>query len=157
MNNYIFSQDPLLFRQPIQQPLDDERIKIQLEQAIQQYQSLQQPPQQAPRDVLGELDAMTKNLDQAIIDNLTNDVEYNDINNYIQLLIQEELMKSVRWKINSNPEAVKKIERLKQIIQGMSKEKETEDKKTMAELNEYLKHYSNLTFDEYKKMKAGAS
>jgi hypothetical protein len=27
----------------------------------------------------------------------------------------------------------------------------------MAELNEYLTHYSNITFDEYKKLKASAN
>jgi hypothetical protein len=62
-------------------------------------------------------------------------------------------MKSVRWKINSNPDAVQKIERLKTIINSMSKEKEAEEKRNMAELNDYIKNYSSLTFDEYKRLK----
>lgn len=33
-------------------------------------------------------------------------------------------------------------------------QKSTEaDRKNMAEINDYLKNYSNMTFDEYKKLK----
>lgn len=153
MNNYIFSQDPLLFQRPIQQPLDDGHLRLQLEQAMQQYQNLQQPPQTPPKDVLGELDNMIKGLDESIAQSLLEDEEYININNHIQGLIQEELMKSVRWKINSNPDAVQKIERLKVIIKNASKEKEAEEKRSLAELNDYIKNYSSLTFDEYRRLK----
>jgi hypothetical protein len=84
---------------------------------------------------------------------LLEDEEYININNHIQGLIQEELMKSVRWKINSNPDAVQKIERLKVIIKNASKEKEAEEKRSLAELNDYIKNYSSLTFDEYRRLK----
>lgn len=151
MNNYIFSQDPLLFqRQPSPDP---DQLRLQLEQAMQQYQNLQQPPQAPSKDHLGELDKIIKDLDADISNVLLNDTEYISINNYIQTLIQEELMKSVRWKINSNPEAVQKIERLKLIINNATKEKEIEDKRNLAELNDYIKNYSSLSFDEYKKLK----
>ena len=153
MNNYIFSQDPLLFQRPSQQTLDDGHLRLQLEQAMQQYQNLQQPPQTAPKDVLGELDNMIKNMDESIAQSLLEDEEYITVNNHIQHLIQEELMKSVRWKINSNPEAVQKIERLKTIITNASKEKEAEERRSLAELNDYIKNYSSLTFDEYKRLK----
>lgn len=153
MNNYIFSQDPLLFQRPMQQSLDDGHLRLQLEQAMQQYQNLQQPPQTAPKDVLGELDNMIKGLDESIAQSLLEDEEYININNHIQGLIQEELMKSVRWKINSNPDAVQKIERLKVIIKNASKEKEAEEKRSLAELNDYIKNYSSLTFDEYRRLK----
>lgn len=155
MNNYIFSQDPLLFQRPTQQPLDDERLRIQLEQAMQQYQNLQQPPQKPQKDYLGELDDMIKNLDENTSELLLNDTEYVTLNAAVQQIIQEELMKSVRWKINSNPDAIQKIDRLKEIIYSTSKEIEMEEKRNMIELNDYIKNYSNITFDEYKRLKAG--
>ena len=34
-----------------------------------------------------------------------------------------------------------------------NKEKNDEDKKNMAELNDYIKNYPDLTFDEYKRLK----
>lgn len=154
MNNYIFSQDPLLFQRPIQQPMDDGHLRMQLEQAMQQYQNLQQPPQNAPKDVLGELDNMIKSLDHDVAQTLLDNEEYILTNNYIQNIIQEELMKSIRWKINSNPDAVQQIEKLKSIIKNVSKEKEVEEKRSIAEINDYIKNYSSLTFDEYKRLKS---
>lgn len=154
MNNYIFSQDPLLFQRPAQQPLDDNQLRLQLEQVMQQYQTLQQPPPTAPqKDVLGELDSILKGLDENVANILSNDEEYMGLNNQLQQYIQEELMKSVRWKINSNPDAITCIEKMKSTIQAISKEKEIEEKRNMQEINDYLKNYSNITFDEYKKIK----
>ena len=154
LNNYIFSQDPLLFQRPVQQPLDDNQLRLQLEQVMQQYQTLQQPPPTAPqKDILGELDSILKGLDENVANILSNDEEYMGLNNQLQQYIQEELMKSVRWKINSNPDAITCIEKMKSTIQAISREKEIEEKRNMQEINDYLKNYSNITFDEYKKIK----
>lgn len=154
MNNYIFSQDPLLFQRPQQQLLDDNQLRIQLDQAIQQYQNLQQVPQPPqPKDSLGELDEIMKGLDEGVANSLLENEEYITLHNQLQGMIQEELMKSVRWKINSNPSAVTKIDKLKSIIKEVNKEKENEEKRNMQEINDYLKNYSNITFDEYRRIK----
>ena len=60
-----------------------------------------------------------------------------------------------KWKINSNSDAVYKMERLKELIQGAKKTKEEEDRKVMSDINDYIKNYSDLTFDEYKQLKYG--
>lgn len=154
MNNYIFSQDPLLFQRPLQQPIDNDQLRSQMDQIMQNYQNLQQPQPQTPqRDLLGELDNMMKGLNEDVAEVLANDVEYMTLNSELQQCIQEELMKSIRWKINSNQTAISKIEKMKTIIQNISKEKEIEEKRNMQEINDYLKNYSNITFDEYKKIK----
>lgn len=153
MNNYIFSQDPLLFQRPLQSSMDDGQLRLQLEQAMQQYQNLQQPQQPQTKDHLGELDNMMKGLDTDIAQMLLEDNEYMTINNDLQAMIQEEIMKSIRWKINSNQSAIQKIDRLKEIIKNANKEREIEEKRNMQELNDYIKNYSNMTFDEYKKLK----
>ena len=154
MNNYIFSQDPLLFQRPTQQPLDNEQLRVQMDQIMQNYQNLQQPaPQAPPRDLLGELDNMMNILSVDVAEVLVNDVDYMSLNEEFQHVIHVELMKSIRWKINSNQAAITKIEKMKNIIQNISKEKELEEKRNMQEINDYLKNYSNITFDEYKKIK----
>lgn len=155
MNNYIFSQDPLLFQRPLQQPMDDGQLRLQLEQAMQQYQNLQPQAPQPSKDHLGELDNMMKGLDADIAQILLEDDEYISINNELQSMIQEEIMKSIRWKINSNQVAIQKIDKLKEIIKNANKERELEEKRNMQELNDYIKNYSNMTFDEYKKLKKG--
>jgi hypothetical protein len=42
------------------------------------------------------------------------------------------------------------------IIDYYSKNKANEDKKNIAELTDYIQNYSDMTFNEYKKMKESA-
>ena len=156
MNNYIFSQDPLLFQRTNPIPMDDEQLRTQLEHTIHQYQMLQnQNPTNNKKDILGEFDIKLKTLDENTLEILSNNDEYVELNNGLQQMIQEELIKSIRWKINSNQTAIQKINRMTDIITDVTKEVELEEKRNMSELNDYIKNYSNITFDEYKKIKAG--
>jgi hypothetical protein len=161
MNNFVFSQDPLLFnsltsKQSQQSEYD---VKRQLDEAMAQYQALTQNPpiqKQAPqKDYLGEIDDMIRGLDESIASSLNSDVEYVKINEELQKMIQEEMMRSVKWKINSNQDAIKKMDRLKELIVSAKKVKDDEDRKIMSDINDYIKNYSDLTFDEYKQLKYG--
>ena len=62
-------------------------------------------------------------------------------------------MKTVKWKINSNPDAISKMNRIKEIVESVRRLKNDEDKRNLSELNDYIKNYSDLTFNEYKKLK----
>lgn len=157
MNNFVFSQDPLLFQSviPRQNIYQEQDLKKQLDATMAQYQNMQQQfqPQQQQHDYLGELDNITKNVDVEVAEKLSVDVEYLKINNELQEMIQEEMLRSIKWKINTNQTAVSKIERLKEIIMIASKEKNDENNRNMMELNDYIKNYSDLTFEEYKQLK----
>ena len=141
MNNFVFSQDPILYGS-----------------TIPQYQQLQQnkqePPQQTPVDYLGELDNILSTLEESDIALLNQDPEFIQLNTYIQQMIQSEIVNSIKWKINSDQYKVDKINRLKNIISNAKKEKEVEQRKNMNELNDYIQNYSDMTFNEYKKIKA---
>jgi Xaa-Pro aminopeptidase len=162
MNNFVFSQDPLLYsalssRQNTQSDYD---VRRQLDEAMAQYQALAQqspqptqPPQ--PKDYLGEIDEMVRGLDEDVALSLSADMEYLKINEGLQKMIQEEMMRSVKWKINSNPDAISKMERLRELIVAAKKVKNDEERKVMADLNDYIKNYSDLTFEEYKQLKYG--
>ena len=108
MNNFVFSQDPLLFQSLIPQQNNNFQegndLKQQYETIMAQYQAMQQklPPQSSPKDYLGELDNMTKDLDEDIVEKLSANIDYARINSELQYLIQEEMLKNVKWKINSN-------------------------------------------------------
>ena len=162
MNNFVFSQDPLLFQSliPRQEPAYPEGndLKQQYEAIMAQYQALQQKPipqaPQAPqKDYLGELDTITREIDPDIAEKLSADADYNRINAELQYLIQEEMLKNVKWKINTNPEAISRIDKMRDIINAAKKEKADENNRNMMELNDYIKNFSDLTFDEYKKLK----
>jgi hypothetical protein len=45
------------------------------------------------------------------------------------------------------------MERLKDIITSAKKEKTDENNRNLMELNDYIKNYSDLTFNEYKQLK----
>ena len=122
MNNFVFSQDPLLYSTtiPQHQPTDMD-IKRQLDTVMAQYQALQQKPPQAPEpqieDHIGSLDNMVKTLDPTILESLNTDQEFIQLNAWIQQAIQNEIMKSVKAKLNTNPDVISKISRAKEIIQ----------------------------------------
>jgi hypothetical protein len=163
MNNFVFSQDPLLYATSLtnrQTPQTEYDLKRQLDEAMAQYQTLSQmsqvpPKPTAPKDYLGEIDEMVRGLDEDVALTLNSDVEYLKINQEIQSMIQGEMMRSVRVKINSNPDAVNKMNRLKEMISSAQRNKTNEDRKVMADINDYIKNYSDLTFDEYKQLKQG--
>ena len=99
------------------------------------------------------MDNLTKNIDPEIAERLNADAEYMRTNAELQLLIQEEMLRNVKWRINSNPDAISRMSKLKEMIKMVNKEKTDEDRKNMVELNDYIKNYSDLTFDEYKRLK----
>lgn len=160
MNNFVFSQDPLLYStimsKQVQQPQEYE-MRRQLDEAMAQYQAMtqnqQQNQKQTTRDYLGEIDEMVRTLDSDVAASLMEDLEYVKLNTELQKMVQDEMMKSIRWKINSNPEAISKMDRLKDMITNAKKIKIDEDRKVMADINDYIKNFSDLTFDEYKKLK----
>jgi tRNA(Phe) wybutosine-synthesizing methylase Tyw3 len=92
-------------------------------------------------------------LDEDVVIQLNSDVEFLKLNEDLQRMIQEEMLKSVKWKINTNPEAINKMSRLKELINAAQKNKSDEDRKIMADINDYIKNYSDLTFEEYKQLK----
>lgn len=162
MNNFVFSQDPVLFQStiPTQTPFNDvAEMKKQFDASVAQYQAMQQqfPQMQQSKnsqiDYLGELDNLTKNVDSDVAETLSVNVDYLRINNELQAMIQEEMIKNVKWSINNNPEAINKMTSLRDIILSTKKEKSDENSRNLMELNDYIKNYSDLTFDEYKKLK----
>lgn len=161
MNNFVFSQDPLLYNATSPQqyyPQNDMDIKRQLDTVLAQYQALQQkqPPKEPEpqvEDHLGILDDMVRNSDPAIIESLNSNQEFVQINGWIQQMIQAEIMKSVKHSLNTNPEVISKISRAKDIIREVKINQETEDRRSLNELNDYITNYSDMTFNEYKQFK----
>lgn len=161
MNNFVFSQDPLLYTQP-QSPMypqQDQDIKKQLDVIMAQYQMLQQKPptpttsNDAVEDHLGGLDNMMKQLDPSVLETLNSDVEFMQINAWIQSTIQSELMRDVKNRMNGMTEVIQKVTRAKEIINNVKSVKEAEDRKNIMELNDYVQNYSDMTFKEYKQLK----
>lgn len=151
-NNFFLNQDPLLYQNVYRSTEDD--MRQQLNDSLNQYKILQQ--QQGVnmgRDYIGELDRFNKSLNQATIDALSDNKEYVELKNDLMNVIQDELLNNIKWKINSNPLVVKNIEKQFEIVKKVNGDIENEQRRNLNELNDYVKNYSDITFDEYKKMK----
>lgn len=161
MNNFVFgSGDPLLYGSTVSRPdyVNETDIKRQLESVMQQYQQLQQaksntePPQ---KDWLGDFDRSLKELDPDVAEALMNDQEFAQLNAITQQDIQNEIMSSIKWKLNGRQETVSRVKRMMEIIDNYNRNKANEDKKNIAEIADYIQNYSDMTFNEYKKLKEG--
>lgn len=158
MNNFVFSSDPLLYSGPTlpSQQTNEIDIKRQLDNLMIQYQNLQQAPSHKPEyipDHIGELDGIIAKLDDEMMKELNNNNEFVTLNNYIQQSIQSEIMKSVKTKLNSNPEFVSRVNKMKDIINEAQQQKDQESKRNLDELTDYIQNYSDMTFNEYKQLK----
>jgi len=140
MNNFFVNQDPLLPQSPVQQ------INPLMYQQIQEL---------GIKDNIGELDKTLKSLSQAVLTKLTSNAKFNKLNNDFQATVQQELLSLVRGRLNTNPSVVENIKEQMKIIDEIKKSVETEKEESLNEMNDYMKNYSHLTFDDYKKMKSG--
>lgn len=162
MNNFVFgSTDPLLYNStmPRQEYMSEPDIKRQLDSVMQQYQQLQQNKQaEAPqRDWIGDFDKALKELDPSVAEAIANDQEFAQLNAIIQQDIQAEIMSSIKWRLNNKQDVTQRIKRVMDIIAYYQQNKANEDKKNISELNDYIQNYSDMTFNEYKKMKESSS
>lgn len=156
MNNFVFGADPLLYNgtMPRQELVSETDIKRQLDSVMQQYQQLQQTKQNEPpqKDWIGDFDKVLKSLDPTVAEGLMTDEEFVQLNNIVQQDIQNELMSSIKWNLNGRQDTVQRVQRMMDIIENHNRNKEHEDKKNLAELTDYIQNYSDMTFNEYKKL-----
>lgn len=162
MNIFYHNEDPLLYQRPNSpifqegQPINPSQMtdvyanlyKQQLLKDMQQQNSI---PQQ--KDWIGELDKVMKNLDTSTADMLNSNQEFVALNGQLQGMIQSEIMSLVKIKLNNVSNVTENVKKQLEIIDDTERQIKKVEKQNMAELNDYMQNYSNLTFDEYKKLK----
>lgn len=157
MNNFVFgSADPLLYSNIVpRQEYTEPDIKRQLDTVMQQYQQLQQTRQSEPaqKDWVGDFDNTLKSLDIDVAEALSNDQEFAQLNAMMQQDIQNEIMTTIKWKLNGRQETVQRVKRMMDIIDNYNRSKANEDKKNLSEIADYIQNYSDMTFNDYKKLK----
>ena len=138
MNNFFLNQDPLLNQQTYDNPTPI---------------MFQQMPN--TKDCIGELDRTLKGLSPAVLAKLSENTMFNRLNSSFQTIVQQELLSLVRNKLNLNSDVVNNVNEQLRIIDEIKKNVESEKEESLNEMNDYMKNYSHLTFDEYKKIKNG--
>lgn len=145
MNNIFVNQpDPLL---------NGKAVLPYPPQMMQYYQ--QNVNDYISKDWLGELDNLTKNLSEDELAALGKNSEYTRLSTEIQQNIQNEIMVIIKNKLNSRGDIIENVKKQMYIINEVKEQTNNEQRKSMAELNDYLKNYSHLTFNQYKNIKNG--
>lgn len=159
MSVFYHNDDPLLHQTMFQtSSMNQNNLSDAYAQMYKQQLMMEmQQQQQLSRDWVGDLDKAMKELDSTTIEMLNNDIDFSTLNIQLQALIQHELMNLVKVKINSNNGAIDNIKKQMEIMKSTSQKVKDEEKQNFNELNDYMKNYSHLTFDEYRKIKNGIS
>lgn len=160
MSIFYHNDDPLLFQRPTvidgQQVntnnINDTYAQLYRQQLMQQASNQQQYQTQ---DWLNDLDNAMKNLDSASTEALGENLEFTELNAQLQNMVQSEIMSLVKVRLNTQPNAVDNIKKQLDIIKNVKFQVQENERKNMNELNDYMKNYSHLTFNEYRKLKNG--
>lgn len=163
MNIFYHNEDPLLYQRSSQQfyqdgqpntnptQVNDMYANLYKQQLLKELHQQNNIPQQ--KDWIGELDKTMKNLETSTVEQLNNNQEFLSLNTELQTMIQSEIMSLVKLKLNTQQNVVDNIKKQMGIIDNVNKEIKKVEKQNLNELNDYIQNYSNLTFDEYKKLK----
>ena len=161
---YHNNNDPLLYQTPsftlfqdnpnsTPQQINDSYAQLYKQQLMQEIQQRQQT--NTTQDWIGDLDKKMKELDPSTIEILGSDSEFTQLNTQLQGFIQTEIMFLVKNKLNSTPSSVENVKRQLELIKSADSKVKEAERKNINELNDYMKNYSHLTFDEYRKLKNG--
>lgn len=156
MNFFYHNDDPLLqgrLQNPLQYSgdnLSDTYAQLYKQQLMNEFQNQQI---QTRKDWIAELDNTVANLDQSARNALANDQEYIRLSQDVQMAIQNEIVKLIKPSLNNDPKITDNISKQLDIISKISDKAKAEERQNMSDLNDYIKNYSHLTFDEYKKIK----
>ncbi len=155
MNNIYLNQDTLLVHKTPDYGYSDISSMPNMAQLYSQFN--REVPQPIIKDWLGELDDTIRNLEPSIIENLNQNKDFSELHSNLQGMVQDELMNLVKGRLNSYPIVVDNVKKQINLIKSISSETKEEERQNMNELNDYMKNYSHMTFDDYKKIKYGKS
>lgn len=155
MNNIFLNNDPLLYNS--QQPNTNTQNLNDLYQNMYRQQIIndfQQRSTMSQADFIGDLDKKLKALDNDVLTQLNDNQQFTELNSQLQSCVQQEIMNLVKFKLNTNQAIIDNIKKQQELIQQVEQNVKSEERQSMNELNDYMRNYSHLTFDEYKKIKS---
>lgn len=145
MNNIFLNQpDPLLQSMGN----NDRSVFPSIDQNfLREYMAQQQ------HSWIDELDILVKSLTPQVIQTLNTNQEYQKLNAEFQGYVNSELMELIRTRLNSKQDVIDNVKKQIDIIKTVKEEVANAERENMSELTDYMKNYSHLTFDEYRKLK----
>jgi CII-binding regulator of phage lambda lysogenization HflD len=149
MNNIFLNQQP----DPLMSLGNNDRSVFPMvdQNLLREYMAQQQ------HNWIDELDNLVKSLNPQVIQTLNSNQEYQKLNTEFQGYVNSELMELIRARLNSKPGVIDNIKKQIDIIKDVKEQVANVERENMSELTDYMKNYSHLTFDEYRKLKKDES
>lgn len=116
---------------------NDQNIYAQYQQFINNQQVV---------DTYANLEKEMQTLSENDIIELSKYPPYIQANNALSMLVQGELLKMVRNEVNKNPDVINNV------INSI-KDFKTAKQKDLDDFQDYIKHYSDITYKEYLNLK----
>lgn len=158
-NNIFLGADPLLGGSSYQVPNFDERIEQlkqmqgELEKQKQLASSSRKQVVQGQSPIWDEIDKLTSDLSDRDFDYISNTEDFQKSNNAIMAILNREYMRIMRPIVEQTKDGREALESHLQMIKRLKKDSEREASKNIDLFNEYTEHYSDMTFDDFMKMK----
>ena len=145
MNNIFLNQQP----DPLMSLGNNDRSVFPMvdQNLLREYMA------QQSHNWIDELDNLVKSLNPQVIQTLNSNQEYQKLNTEFQGYVNSELMELIRARLNSKPGVIENIKKQIDIIKDVKEQVANVERENMSELTDYMKNYSHLTFDEYRKLK----
>jgi len=149
MNNIFLNQQP----DPLMSLGNNDRSVFPMvdQNLLREYMA------QQSHNWIDELDNLVKSLNPQVIQTLNSNQEYQKLNTEFQGYVNSELMELIRARLNSKPGVIDNIKKQIDIIKDVKEQVANVERENMSELTDYMKNYSHLTFDEYRKLKKDES
>lgn len=161
-NIYVNGNDPLMRTPNYSNPsdLDMEMIRLQqaqqqLEQRRQQLQQVQLQPttQVSQTPVWDEIDHITSELSEREFSILNENEEFQQSQNLVMSILQQEYMKIMRPLVERSPEGKKALDNHLSILKKVKKTLADDANKSLLLFQEYTEKYADMPYAEFLKMK----
>lgn len=146
MNNIFLNQDPLLY--------NNNQKQESILPPYEYYRIYQQQQQGGYHDWVNELNHKIKSLEPSVINELNNNSVYVGLASDLNIVVQNELTNLIKNNLNTNIEVIDNIKKQLNIINDVENKTKEAERQNLNELNDYMNNYSDITFNEYKKIKS---
>lgn len=151
--------DPLLGgnRQYNMPALEDlEQQKRALDQRIKEFKQEQvHNPAQPKSPVWDEIDSIVSGMSDQELMALNNNDEFIESSQKIQSILQAEYLKIMKPIVENTPQGKDALDKHLTLVKRLRKTAIDEVNRKYSEMDDYLRNYSNISFQEYQKMKQG--
>ena len=146
--------DPLLGDSPAYTipQLEDEQKKI-AEKLEQLKRNRVAPSQHQQSPVWDEIDAIVSGMSDQELDLMNANEEYRESSAAVQAILQREYLRIMRPIVENTKDGKDALDRHLTLIKRLRKSAKEAVNRKYSLMDEYLERYSNLSFDEFMKMK----